>query len=208
MGVLCLGRALETGLDRNPNRLNKGETITAGLLLGVPSTGMGTWLVADLRRQRRQQEAQRLQGTFFQLVKAGRGKVTPLRFAMEAQVDGETAKQYLSDRALEYDATFQVDDDGGITYCFNLGEVDSRLLRPAAPLTFDVILEAIPPVKQREVIRTVKTLTGLDWKAVKVMVKRLPQSIQSRASQKTAEEFKRALEAVGAQVSLVLNTED
>ncbi len=210
VGALCLARALETGLDRNPNRLDKRETITAGLLLGVPAVIGGTWLGVDLRRQRQHQEAERLQGVFFQLVKAGRGKITALRFAMEAHLDGEAAKTYLSDRALEYDATFQVDNEGGITYCFNLGEVDSRLLslNPQLPSTFDVILETFPPAHQREVIQAVQSLTGLDWKAVKALMRRLPQPIQSRVSQSTAETAKTTLEAVGARVALVLNTDN
>ncbi|MGD1908380.1 MAG: ribosomal protein L7/L12 [Leptolyngbyaceae cyanobacterium] len=208
VGGLCLGRAVETALDRNPNRVGKRETITAGILLGGTATVGGSGLALSAYRQRRRAGVAELQAVFFNLVKAGRGKITPLRFAMEAQITGQAATAYLNEQARQYDATFQVDQEGGITYCFNLGTVDSHLLRPPPPeLAFDVILEAVPPVKQRDIIRTVQTLTGLDWKAVKALVRKLPQPIQQRASQKTAEEFKAALEAVGAQVALVLNTE-
>jgi hypothetical protein len=41
VGVLCLGRAVETSLDRNPNRIGKRETITAGILLGGTATPGG-----------------------------------------------------------------------------------------------------------------------------------------------------------------------
>lgn len=291
LGFWCLGRVVETGLDPNPNRLGKRETMTAGLLVGVPAATGGAWLAFDIRRQRRLAAAKQLQDTFFRLVKAGRGKVTALRFSMEAQIDGEQAKAYLSDRSREYDATFQVDSEGGITYCFNLGDLESRLLQPtteataeavaaeekrlrevffrlvkagrgkvtalrfsmeaqidgeraqaylsdrsveynatlqtdsegrttycfhlgdvdsrllqaASQATFDVILEAVPPVKQREVVKTVQKLTGLDWKSVKTLVRNVPQPIQRGASRKTAEEFRTALELVGAQVALVLS---
>ena len=127
---------------------------------------------------------------------------------MEAQIDGETAKAYLSDRSREYDATIQTDAEGGSTYCFHLGEVDSKLLRPLSQATFDVILEAVPPVKQRAIVKTVQQLTGLDWKAVKVLVRTVPQPIQKGASQATAEEFKEALEQVGTQVALVLSNQN
>ena len=290
LGFVFLGRALETSLDSNPDRLGKRETVTAGVLLGLPAVVGGVWLLVDTRRQQQHAEAERLKAVFFQLVKAGRGNVTALRFSMEAQIDGETAKAYLSDRSREYDATFQVDIEGGITYCFHLGNLDSRLLRPSPqqrealqlqekrlrqvffrlvkagsgnvtalrfsmeaqidgetakaylsdrsreydatmqtdadggttycfhlgevdnyvlrPLsqaTFDVILEAVPPVKQREVVKTVQQLTGLDWKTVKALVRQVPQPIQKGASQATAEEFKEALERVGAQVAMVLS---
>ncbi|HEY9890064.1 MAG TPA: ribosomal protein L7/L12 [Candidatus Obscuribacterales bacterium] len=205
LGFWCLGRAVETGLNADPQMSNQREIMTAGVLLGVPATAGGGWLLWDVRQQRRREAEKRLRDTFFKLVKAGRGKVTPLRLSMEAQIDGETAKAYLRDRSVEYDATFQVDMEGHITYCFHLGEVDSRLLRAEPVPTFDVILEAVPPVKRREVVKTVHDLTGLDWDAVKALVRQVPQPIQQGASRATAEEFRAALEKVGAQVALVLS---
>ena len=65
LGFWCLGRALETSLNRDPRLLDKRETITAGLLLGVPATTGGSWLLWERRRQRREQAAQHLRQTFF-----------------------------------------------------------------------------------------------------------------------------------------------
>ncbi len=205
LGFWCWGRVIETALNPDPRLLERREIVTAGVLLGTPAIAGGSWLVWDMRRQRRLASAKHLRETFFRLVKAGRGKVTALRFAMEAHIDGATAKAYLSDRSREYDATFQVDSEGAITYCFHLGDVDSRLLRPTPEVTFDVILEAVPPVKQRLVVKTVQQLTGLDWQTVKALVRDVPQPIQKGASQATAEEFRHALAKVGAQVALVLS---
>ncbi|MGP1375288.1 MAG: ribosomal protein L7/L12 [Almyronema sp.] len=204
VGFWCLARSLETGLDRNPNRLDKRETVLAGILLGVPAVGFGAYLGLDAQLQKKRQERDRLQAIFFKLVKAGKGKVAPLRFAMEANLTGEAAKAYLDERARIYDADFQVDDRGGVFYYFHLGDVDTQLLRPAPAVTFDVILEAVPEYKKREVVRTVQKLTGLSWKDVKALMRKLPQPIQKGAAQTTAEDFKRQLEAVGAQVVLVL----
>ena len=128
LGFLCLGRAIETSVDRNPNRLNKRETVTAGILLGLPAIVGGTWLVFNKRRQYRTTEETRLRKTFFELAKAGHGQMTVLQFAIAAQIDGNQAKIYLSDRSREYDATFQVDDEGTIIYCFNLGR--DNITRP------------------------------------------------------------------------------
>jgi hypothetical protein len=207
VGGLCLGRVGETLLDRNPDRVGQRETITAGLLLGTPTTGGGAALLWGVRRDRHLREERHLRQVFFQLVKAGRGKVTALRFAMEAQIAGDRATAYLEAQARTYDATFQVDRDGGITYCFNLGEVDSRLLRPIPETRFDVVLEAIPPTQRRAVIRAVQHCTGWDWKAARAAVRTLPQTVQTGASQATAAELKRTLEAAGAQVAIVLRTD-
>jgi len=65
--------------------------------------------------------------------------------------------------------------------------------------------DAVPDYKQREVIKVVQKLTGLSWKEVKALVRDVPQPIQRRANRETAKAFQKELEAVGAQVSLVLN---
>ncbi len=212
VGFLCLGRVVETTLDSNPNRLDRRETITAGVLVGVPAIAGGIGLILLAQHQRRQQESEQLQEVFFALVKAGRGKVTTLRFAMEARqigskLTGAQATAYLGERAREYDATFQVDSEGGITYCFNLGEVDSRLLRPTPEATFTVVLETVPPAQQRAIIRTLQQLTGQDWKTVKAMVRNPPQPIQVGLFRAVAEDYKRDLERLGAEVVLVLDTD-
>ncbi|MEM9769285.1 MAG: hypothetical protein AAF892_15595 [Cyanobacteria bacterium P01_D01_bin.71] len=126
LGFWCLGRALETSFNRDPRVLEKRETITAGILLGVPALIGGGYLLWECRQQRRQQEVQRLRSHFFQLVQTHQGKVTPLQLAIAAQLDGTTAKQYLSDRSIEYEATFVMDADGNLTYCFHLGEISDQ----------------------------------------------------------------------------------
>lgn len=120
LGFWCLGRAVEMGLNRDPNILEKRETITAGILLGLPATAGGSWLLWEQRRQRRHQAAKRLRSIFFHLVQTRQGKVTPLQLAMAAQIEGDVAKAYLNDRSIEFDATFDVDAIGNITYCFHL----------------------------------------------------------------------------------------
>ena len=122
LGFWCLGRAVEMSLNRDPHVQEKRETVTAGILLGLPATAGGSWLLWAQHRQRRQQAAQRLRNIFFHLVQTRQGQVTPLQFAMAAQIDGDIAKAYLDDRSLEFDATFDVDEQGHMTYCFHLGD--------------------------------------------------------------------------------------
>lgn len=120
LGFWCLGRVVEMALNRNPNVLEKRETITAGLLLGVPSSAGGAWLLWDRRRQLAVARQRRIREAFFKLVQTEHGKVTPLQLAMASHIDGQEAKDYLSDRSIEYDATFEVDVSGHIIYCFPL----------------------------------------------------------------------------------------
>lgn len=210
IGFWSLGRSLETALDRNPNRLGKRETITAGLLIGLPATVGGSWLIADARRRKRLQQERHLRQAFFQVLQLGEGKVTPLQLSMAAGLAGEEAKVYLDQRAREFDATFHVEEDGGLVYCFSAGHIESHLLissvEPLAELRFDVILTAVPDYKKRQITGVVQKLTGLDWKAVKTLVKTVPQPIQEGASLTTAREFKRELEAVGAEVIVALKS--
>ncbi len=121
LGFWCLGRALETAFNQDPNLMEKREIITAGILLGLPATALGGGLIWRDRRQRHLSKAHYLRDVFFHLITAEKGKITPLKFAMAARIDGDEAKAYLRDRCLEFDATFQVDAEGTIFYCFEAG---------------------------------------------------------------------------------------
>lgn len=64
--------------------------------------------------------AEQQRTVFFDLVKKNQGQVTPMQFAMVANVSGEDARQYLQDRAKEFGADFQVNDQGTVIYIFPL----------------------------------------------------------------------------------------
>ena len=55
---------------------------------------------------------------FFRLVKEGEGRITLMRFAMEAQLSGEEAKQFLAQKVKEFDGNFDVSEQGDIAYRF------------------------------------------------------------------------------------------
>ncbi len=120
LGFLCLGRALETALDANPNRLNKRETVTAGVLIGVPTAAGALWLLMSLERDRTLTHSKRLQLLFYKALKANSGKISALQFAMLAQVPLADAKHFLDDWAVSLAAEFQVDAAGTVVYCFSL----------------------------------------------------------------------------------------
>lgn len=89
------------------------------LLLALPTTGAGGWLVWTLHQKDRKEVQQRLQSLFYQLLNQNQGKITLMQFALEAQLTAGVAKQYLDEKALEFGATFNVSEDGQIYYCFH-----------------------------------------------------------------------------------------
>lgn len=66
---------------------------------------------------------------------------------------------------------------------------------------FNVILAASGD-KKIEVIKEVRTITGLGLKEAKDLVEGAPKTLKEGASKAEAEEIKKKLEAVGAQVEL------
>ena len=120
LGLLCLGRAAETALDTDPNRLDKRETITAGLLLGIPCTAGAAWMLAGGEIRRRKARSQRMQTLFYKALKANNGKINPLQFAMLAEVSLAEAQKCLNDWAGPLNADFEVDEAGVVEYCFYL----------------------------------------------------------------------------------------
>jgi large subunit ribosomal protein L7/L12 len=61
----------------------------------------------------------RFNSTFFRLLSEGNGQITLLQFAKETQLSIEEARQFLDEKAQEFNATFDTDEKGGISYYFN-----------------------------------------------------------------------------------------
>jgi len=120
LGFLCLGRAVETALDRNPNRLGKRETMTAGLLLGIPCTVGSLWMIRTLHRREKLRHSQRLQAVFYKAIRANGGKINPLQFAMLGQISVADAQECLDVWAQQLNADFKIDEAGVVLYCFEV----------------------------------------------------------------------------------------
>ncbi|MGB3495743.1 MAG: hypothetical protein WBA57_23640 [Elainellaceae cyanobacterium] len=117
---------------------DKSNATAALTILGLPPVAIGVWLVGGLHTDARCQERDRLRTTFFNLVKQGQGKISVFDFAEAAQLSGDRARLYLDDRARTFNATFQVDDAGGMFYVFTLGYANAqRLLDNATPHPFE-----------------------------------------------------------------------
>lgn len=96
------------------------DAALGGLVLGLPMVTWGAWLVRGLHRQGKQEKYDRLNTNFYKLVKETNGQITVLRFAMENQLPGKQAKEYLDEKAKEFQAAFDVTEDGDIIYRFHV----------------------------------------------------------------------------------------
>lgn len=105
---------------------NKEGAIAAFFLFGLPPTMAGGWLAwsayKDDRQQKqsaREREGDRLQAVFYETIKENNGQIKLLNFAMEAKISGQEAKEYLDAKAKEFNATFDVSEEGGVIYHFH-----------------------------------------------------------------------------------------
>jgi len=104
---------------------NREELQASLIFVGLPLISLAAWLMQTERRQVQQQQHDLLQDSFFKVLKENRGYISVMQFAMASGLEGGLAKAYLDERALEFNADYDVSETGGITYYFELG-VDSR----------------------------------------------------------------------------------
>lgn len=102
-------------------------TARQGLIFGVPTIVLGGWLTLAMYRQSKleqkalqQQVSDRLQSIFYQMLQENHGRVTVLNFAMHSQLPAAAARQYLDEKAKEFNANFQVNEEGGVSYHFDI----------------------------------------------------------------------------------------
>jgi ribosomal protein L7/L12 len=181
--------------------------IEALIFFGILPVTIAIWLMFNNTRQSQKSERDRLQRVFFNLLRQGDGNINVLRFSMEANISGAEAKVYLDERAKEFNAAFNVSEEGRVFYYFD-GEFKTPILNSiAGEETYDVVLEYVPPRTRQDVIRVIQQLTGLDEKPVKRVIKgsrASPIMIAENVTRSTADQFRRQLEAVGASVLIVL----
>jgi len=103
------------------------STAKQGLIFGVPTLILGGWLSLNLYRKSReenkalsQQTRDRLQSVFYQILQENNGRVTLLSFAMQSQLPAIAAKDYLDERAKEFNASFKVSEEGSVSYHFDI----------------------------------------------------------------------------------------
>lgn len=79
---------------------------------------IAAWQVWSRYQQRSRLQQAHLKSLFYQLIQENRGYITPLDWAIKANLPGEQAQQYLNERVREFSAEMDVNDQGCIVYFF------------------------------------------------------------------------------------------
>ncbi|BAY82459.1 hypothetical protein NIES267_19390 [Calothrix parasitica NIES-267] len=102
-------------------------TAVNGLIFGLPSLALGGWLALGMRRRGRKEENAiakqmdlHLQSMFYRMIAENQGRITVLGFAMQSQLPASTAREFLDDQAKQFNANFKVNEDGAVSYHFDL----------------------------------------------------------------------------------------
>lgn len=103
------------------------NTARNGIIFGVPTILLGGWMSLGLYRQSKneqkvlqQQLSDRLQSTFYNMLQENQGRVTVLGFAINSQLPAAEAREFLDLKAKEFNANFQVSEEGGVSYHFDI----------------------------------------------------------------------------------------
>jgi hypothetical protein len=102
-------------------------TTRQGLIFGIPTLILGGWLSLGLYRESQeekrainQQMNEHLQSLFYQMLQENKGRMTVVGFAMKSQVPAASARQYLDEKAKEFNANFKVSEEGSVSYHFEI----------------------------------------------------------------------------------------
>jgi predicted HTH domain antitoxin len=119
LAILLLGTIQLT--DSKLKSEDKEGALETIVLLGLPSTAIGIWIIWSLQQQH-QQELKKLklqkEQLFLRLLEQEEGIITITKFAVAAQISIEESKQYLEEKAKQLNANFENSDKEGIIYRF------------------------------------------------------------------------------------------
>jgi hypothetical protein len=126
IGFLFLGVAASLFTQQNLSKDDR-EGAVGCLIIGVPPTVLGSWLLWDLRRQKKQTQQQNQQATtlelesiFLQQLQANQGNITVVSFAVASKLPLEEAKKYLEVKSTQLNSTFHINETGGTSYHFDI----------------------------------------------------------------------------------------
>ncbi|WP_414548655.1 hypothetical protein [Anabaena sp. CCY 0017] len=126
VGVLFLMVSVGTLFELNAENITleqkqeAQDAFLGGIVLGVPLTAGGGYMFWGLRRRHQKELSDRLDYVFYQILQANHGKITVLQLAIEAKLSGKQAKEYLNQKSQEFNASFEPNEQGDISYLFHI----------------------------------------------------------------------------------------
>ncbi|MEH2326142.1 MAG: hypothetical protein V7K32_21810 [Nostoc sp.] len=124
---ITLPLAWDGSIEFSQNTPVIDDTTVERLIFGIPSLTLGAWLVLGLYCQSRQEKkalnqqvSDRLQSIFYKMLQENHGRVTVLGFAMQSQLPAAHARQYLDEKAKDFNANFKVNEEGAVSYHFDV----------------------------------------------------------------------------------------
>ena len=113
-----------------PNRVMEKKMSSAliWMTLGLPLVGVGTWRGWRASQQEQKAKSDRLLSAFYQLLQESNGQITVLDFATATELEAQEAKEYLDEKAKEFDAYFLVTEKNGICYQFETRKIGGTYL--------------------------------------------------------------------------------
>lgn len=119
IGLPITALAVADIVNPNTSETNRSGAVAALFLVGLPPSAIGGWLIWDGTRRHQKADRDRLRETFYRLIQEGKGQITSLKFAMETGLEGRAAKQYLDERAKEFNASYDITEEGKFSYFFD-----------------------------------------------------------------------------------------
>ena len=126
-----------------PISLTAVASFESGTMFWAIATTAGITWAYKLYQGQQKHKLAHLDSVFYRLIKENQGRVTALDLAMNAKLPGEKVQEYLDERALEFAADFQVTEEGGILYYFQIAPTVNHSETPNA-----VVAVQEPPINR------------------------------------------------------------
>ncbi|MEM1278764.1 MAG: hypothetical protein AAGG53_01810 [Cyanobacteria bacterium P01_H01_bin.152] len=108
-------------LDPNNSSEDKEGSIAALIFFGLPPVAISGLLIHSLYQQHRDSEQKsdsELEQLFLTEIQTNDGVISPVFFALKAELSIEDAKAYLDKKAVQLNGLYEVSESGGVIYRF------------------------------------------------------------------------------------------
>jgi hypothetical protein len=123
VGCVFLSIPVAVSFEAQPTSKDRGAA-WGGLILGLPPTMWGLYLVKNTKQRRRldrdwfEFEDRELDLMFVDLLTKYQGSITILQLAKSSNLTIDEAKFYLDFKAIQLNGDYEIADNGGIVYHF------------------------------------------------------------------------------------------